>query len=80
VGRIAVRQGPVRRATARPRRTPIDPQAEKRARELAAGIEDEGLRNALSRLGAAALSAPKTAAAASPPRDSLHEESSPKRS
>lgn len=81
VGRIAVRQGPVRRAPPRPRKTPIDPGAEKRARELAAGIEDEGLREALSRLGAAALSAPKTSGSLDAPHEKPRpEQPAPKRS
>jgi hypothetical protein len=58
VGRLALRQGPVGRG--RPQaRTPlaIDPQAAQAAGEAAQPIADEGLRAAVTRLGAAALSA-----------------------
>jgi hypothetical protein len=57
VGRIALRQEPFqprRRAPPKPR--PIDPAAKAQAEALAAGVEDENMRAALVRLGAAALS------------------------
>jgi hypothetical protein len=57
VGRISMRQGPGKRTAARrPVRRPPDPEAERQAQAAAAPIEDEGLRAALARLGAAALS------------------------
>ncbi|MFN3889113.1 MAG: DUF721 domain-containing protein [Beijerinckiaceae bacterium] len=55
VGRIAMRQGPGKRAAARPARRAPDPQAAQEAQEAVAQIEDEGLRAALARLGAAAI-------------------------
>lgn len=57
VGRIGIRQGPGTRRPPRPARVPPDPQAAREAREAAAAIEDEALRAALARLGAAALTA-----------------------
>jgi hypothetical protein len=57
IGRIALRQEPFqprRPAVRKPR--PIDPRAKAEAEELAAGVEDEAMRAALVRLGAAALS------------------------
>lgn len=57
VGRITVRQGPVRRAPPKRSAVPIDPQAAREAQEAARAVEDPGLRDALARLGAAALSA-----------------------
>lgn len=56
VARISMRQGPVRRAAPRrPAPRPPDPEAEREAQAAAAAIEDEGLRAALARFGAAAL-------------------------
>jgi hypothetical protein len=55
VGRIVMRQGPGKRPAARPVRRPPDPQATQEAQAAAAAIEDESLRAALTRLGAAAL-------------------------
>ncbi len=55
VGRIALRQGPLQRAGQKHSITPPDPEALAQAREAAQGIEDEGLREALARLGARAL-------------------------
>lgn len=57
IDRITIRQEPLTRRTPA-QRTPfvVAPEAEARAAALAAGIEDEGLKNALTRLGAAALS------------------------
>lgn len=57
VGRIALRQGPVRPKAARRPAPPPDPAAAREALEAASGVADEGLREALARLGAAALSA-----------------------
>ena len=56
VGRIGPRQGPI--GQARPRRAllAIDPRSMEQAQAAAAPIEDEALRAALTRLGAAALS------------------------
>jgi hypothetical protein len=56
VGRISMRQGPGKRAVQRHIRRPPDPQSAREAQEAVAAIEDEGLRAALARLGAAALS------------------------
>lgn len=52
VGRIAIRQAPLRRRTHKRRPPPPDPEV---ARRIAGrlGIDDEGLRAALGRLGAA---------------------------
>jgi hypothetical protein len=57
IGRIAVRQGPVRKGA--PRRAPpapVHPEAARMAQEAAAPIVDDGLRAALARLGTAAMS------------------------
>ncbi|MDB5571505.1 MAG: uncharacterized protein JWN93_2688 [Hyphomicrobiales bacterium] len=60
IGRIAVRQGPVRKAPPRrPPPAPVDPDAALRAQAAAAPILDDGLRAALARLGTAAMSDPK---------------------
>lgn len=57
VGRILIRQGPVRRRRqTRPGPQPPTPEAARRAREMTSGIEAEPLRAALTRLGARALS------------------------
>jgi hypothetical protein len=55
VGKISMRQGPGKRAAGRPVRRPPDPEAVRQAQEATASIEDEGLRAALARLGAASL-------------------------
>ena len=55
VGKIGIRQGPGKRAPARPLRRPPDPQAAREAQEAVASIEDEALRAALARLGTAAI-------------------------
>jgi hypothetical protein len=55
VGRISIRQGPSHRLPARTGRRAPDPQATREAQEAVASIEDEGLRAALARLGAGAL-------------------------
>ncbi len=56
VGKVALRAEPFapRRRTAR-KPPPVDPRARAEAERLAQGIEDEALRAALTRLGAAAL-------------------------
>ena len=56
VGRIALRQGPVERPAPKKRVAPPAPQAVEKAKGLAQGIEDDGLREALTRLGARVLS------------------------
>lgn len=56
VGRITLRQGPVRRAPPKRRSAPVDPAAAREAQEAAGSIADEGLRDAIARLGAVALS------------------------
>lgn len=59
VSRLALRQGPVeRRAAAKARAAPIDPDAEQRAQHLVENVADEGLRRALTRLGARVLAGP----------------------
>lgn len=57
VGKIALRQGPLQRAGAKPARAPPDAQALALAREAAGGVEDEALRAALTRLGAQIIAA-----------------------
>ncbi|CCE06282.1 conserved hypothetical protein [Bradyrhizobium sp. STM 3843] len=53
VGRLALRQGPLLRRP-RPRRpTPPDPKSVAKVAESLSAIEDEALRDALARLGAA---------------------------
>ncbi|WOJ88864.1 DciA family protein [Methylocapsa polymorpha] len=57
VTRLTLKQGPVeRRAAARLARSVPDPIAAKEAENLVSNIKDEGLRQALARLGAHALS------------------------
>ncbi len=51
-----MRQGPGKRVVQRHIRRPPDPSRAREAQEAVAAIEDEGLRAALARLGAAALS------------------------
>ncbi len=58
VGRIAIRQGPLTKSSGPKRVAPPDPQALLQAREATEGVEDEGLREALVRLGARALRGP----------------------
>ncbi len=56
IGKLALRQAPLQ-GRPPPRRPPAPPSpvAVERARELAAGIDDDGLRTALVRLGSRAL-------------------------
>ena len=56
VGRIAIRQGPVERPAPKRPVAPPPAQAVEKAKGLAQGIEDEELREALTRLGARVLS------------------------
>lgn len=70
ISRLALRQGPVeRRAAGKPARSTPEPAAERKAASLVAGIIDDGLRGALARLGAHALSrhAPPSRAKTPPP-------------
>jgi len=53
VGRLALRQGPLSRRKAAPRPRAPDPKAVAKVAETLSGIEDEELRAALARLGAA---------------------------
>lgn len=56
IGRIMIRQGPVRRRrAARPKLAPIDPQKAAQAGEVVGDVQDEALRAALVRLGARVL-------------------------
>lgn len=56
VGRLAFRQGPLQgRAGPKPRPAPPSPAAVEQARAATDGIAEEGLREALVRLGARAL-------------------------
>lgn len=56
VSRLTLKQGPLeRRATAKPAHAPPDPGAVKAAENLVRTIADEGLRLALTRLGARVL-------------------------
>lgn len=52
IGRIAIRQAPLRRQTEPPPRNP-DPAEAARIAEDLPGVEDHGLRQAIGRLGAA---------------------------
>jgi hypothetical protein len=53
VARLALRQGPIeRRGSARQARTIADPSAAAAAAQLVTGVADDGLRSALTRLGA----------------------------
>jgi hypothetical protein len=57
VGRILLRQGPVGTKPPRvPRRSPEDPLARAEAARQTAGVEDEALRAALTRLGTRVMS------------------------
>jgi hypothetical protein len=53
IGRIALRQAPLRRPEPPPKPTPPDPAAASRIAQSLPQIEDEALRQALGRLGAA---------------------------
>jgi hypothetical protein len=53
VGRIALRQAPLSRRNRRPAPQPPDPAAVKNVAETLSAIEDEALKKALARLGAA---------------------------
>ena len=53
VGRIALRQAPLSRRNRRPASQPPDPAAVKNVAETLSAIEDEALKKALARLGAA---------------------------
>lgn len=55
VGRIALRQGPVERRAPKKRISPPTKEVVEQARNLSQGIEDEALREALTRLGARVL-------------------------
>ena len=56
VGKIALRQGPIeRRARGPAKPPPPSPEAVAAAGRLSEGVEDEGLREALTRLGARVL-------------------------
>ena len=58
IGRLVLKQGPVRRATARIAAAPALPVAERRRVAAAVdGVEDDGLKNALDRLGQAVVGA-----------------------
>ena len=61
IGRIIIRQGPVRRRAARrDKPAPPSPEIVAAASAAAAGVEDEGLRAALTRLGARAMASKPT--------------------
>ena len=53
IGRLALRQAPLRRRAAKPRPASPDPEAQARVAATLPQIEDDGLRAALARLGAA---------------------------
>lgn len=53
VGRIALRQAPLSRRDRRPVRRSPDPASVKRVAETLSAVEDEALKDALARLGAA---------------------------
>jgi len=53
IGRIALRQAPLRRPAAKKRPAPADPAAAARIADALPNIEDDELRNAIGRLGAA---------------------------
>ena len=59
VGKISMRQGPIERRAKSPRRTPPPPaEAVAAAAKLSEGVTDDGLREALTRLGARVLTKP----------------------
>jgi hypothetical protein len=53
VGKLALRQAPLSRPAARRKIKPIDPQAVARVAETLPDVEDDALKSALARLGAA---------------------------
>jgi len=53
VGRIALRQAPLSPRTRRPAPPPPDPAAVKKVADTLSAVEDEALKDALARLGAA---------------------------
>ena len=53
IGRLALRQAPLRRRAAKPPPASPDPEAQARVAATLPQIEDDGLRAALARLGAA---------------------------
>src|ERR1700741_200241 len=53
VGRIALRQAPLSRRNRRPAPGPPDPAALKKVADTLSAVEDEALKDALARLGAA---------------------------
>ena len=53
VGRLALRQAPLSRPKPQVVRRPLDPKAIAKVAETLSAVEDEQLRNALARLGAA---------------------------
>jgi len=53
IGRIALRQAPLRRPAAKRRPAPADPAAAARIANALPDIKDDDLRNAIGRLGAA---------------------------
>lgn len=55
VSRLALKQGPVARATRAPRHRSPEPEAARAAAELVRPIQDEALRQALEKLGAHVL-------------------------
>ncbi|WP_298424742.1 DciA family protein [Rhodoblastus sp.] len=55
VGKLAIRQGPLTRATRSSRPPPPDPRALAEAERTVGAVEDEALRKALIRLGARAI-------------------------
>jgi hypothetical protein len=56
IGRLLLRQGPIGHSRPAPRRKPIDdPAARAEAARQSAGVEDEALRSALTRLGSRIL-------------------------
>jgi len=58
IGKILIRQGSPPRPAPPPPAPAIDPRAQQQAESLTARVEDERLRGALTRLGAAVLSQP----------------------
>jgi hypothetical protein len=62
VGKLVLKQGPVRRAPGRPAPPAPLPEAERmRIADAVAGVDDEGLRGALDRLGHAVVGSVKAA-------------------
>ena len=59
VGRLRFEQGPLRRQARRAPKTAPSPEVLRAAEAVAQGIEDEGLREAVVRLGAAVMSRSK---------------------